>query len=162
MALSNPSSSPINASAIIANLPEDIRRLLPKYIRKPQPANLLNDIMNFQKTLASAITLFYYCCERDNAPGEYLNWLANDICRYINDDMAYMWGFDQRYYDITMRAWQVKTKAAAQNFYWRLDNSEPINEIRAYWGLMKPEERLDFINISFINMLTTPIEYNFL
>jgi hypothetical protein len=88
------------------NIPEDIIRehIIP-YTYSPQSSHLCENIRNFVKT-NNALRVLYK--QKYPIDDEYLEWLSNDIGRYMNKDQAIMDGFVDFFINIYKRRYMLQ------------------------------------------------------
>ena len=112
----------------------------------PQPAILLEDIRNYYSTLHIMSDIYYerYIVK----PGAYKHEdrirLADDIKLFINYDNASHAIF---LIHILSRHICITNSFQAISYATRLDGTNYEHELRVYWGLMKPSERLMMISM---------------
>jgi hypothetical protein len=69
------------------SLPIDIIYIILKYLRQPQSAILLKDIISFSKTISTITNIYYekWIIVRQSKEGKDINWLENDLIYYANE-----------------------------------------------------------------------------
>ena len=98
---------------IFSRLPEEIIRehILP-FSYCPQSDSLCKDINTFYTTKKVVLelyeTIYADFIDADDAP---MNWLDNDITRFMNNDIATMNGYTHRYLDIWSRLYYFSDKS---------------------------------------------------
>jgi hypothetical protein len=82
---------------LIHKIPSDVIRenILP-YTYKPQPKELCEDIQSFFYT-RNVLYYIYQCRYGDNEYESEIAWLENDIIRFMNDDIATMFGYSENH-----------------------------------------------------------------
>jgi hypothetical protein len=125
----------------IRNIPEDIIRehILP-YTYTPQSCHLCEDIRNYVKT-NSVLRLLYKTRYPNDC--EDLEWLSNDIGRYMNEDQAIMNGFVDFFINIYRREYMLQFQSREfllQHIETHYYKSYP-HDINICLGLMNSEER---------------------
>ena len=125
----------------LRNIPEDVMRehIIP-YTYCPQSIHLCEDIRNFVKTNDVLRSLYKMRYPNDS---EDLEWLSNDIGRYMNEDQGLMFGYVDFFINIYKRRFMLQSQTREfllehikSNYY----NSYPKN-IKMCLAIMTPEER---------------------
>ena len=124
-------------------LPIELVQIILRYTYCPQPSNLLDDIKSFTGILPIIIKA-YYIYWNVLEPGEYINWLENDMIRYANSERPTNLGPHPKMRDIIGRLFCKKPN-------WFLYNSKMGSKAIAnmFWGLFTIEERIKFVQTSF-------------
>ena len=127
-------------------LPLDIQYKIISYTYCPQSKDLLDDIQSYHST-KNAIKQIYYELWNDDydfSPGE---WIINDILDYTNNSEVFITNLEEQYYKILSRN-PFLTSVEQMNLFIKNLYVRPgcNNEINIIWGLMTPEDRIDFIN----------------
>ena len=152
-------------------LPLEIRNKVISYSYSPQPKELCQDIRSYYGTYTTALTHYNRLTQRgvfgvpdpediDNSP---ISWLSNDICRYLNNDIPTMHGYNNFYLGVYQRLYNNKIKSTHDmvSFVTRLDEklesfSIGTRDITQYIqmtiALLKPTERDNLM--SFIYSIT--------
>jgi hypothetical protein len=129
-------------------LPMEIIYIIFVYLRQPQSAILLDDILSYSKTI-SVITNKYFekwIVERQSEKDEDINWLENDLMRYANENVPTGICLTPKFVEIMNRLYAVKNRKK-KSFYKYVYSNRITAKTRAniLWGLCKPEERDEFI-----------------
>jgi hypothetical protein len=128
----------------IEKLPLDIILQIIPYTYEIQNKSLLNDIVNFKESKNKLLNLYYdYWFEIE--PGEYKNWLINDIFGYANNYNALMFGYVDKFYNIFFRNICLQTKEDVENYVSNMEKKEASTQINIFLGLLKKEERKKII-----------------
>jgi len=132
-------------------LPENIVNYIIPFTYKFQPKELLEDIVSFDKS-RKLITDIYFVRWYNFASteaNEDKNWLINDVIRYLNEDVATMYGYTQNFHNIFVRHIMLKnaTKEKILKFITKTDYYLVNTQIKIFWGLMNPLEREQFIQL---------------
>lgn len=123
-------------------LPIELVQIILRYTYCPQPSNLLDDIKSFTGILP-IILKAYYIYWNVLEPGEYINWLENDIIRYANSDRPTNLGPHPKMQDIIGRSFMnLKLKGLPIYNNKRL---HPKTIANIFWGLFTVKERQEFI-----------------
>jgi hypothetical protein len=136
-------------------IPIDIIRehILP-YIYEPQSRELCDDIKSFYKCKFYLRNLYY---ERWKfsfyyEPDADINWLDNDLTRFLNNDCATMLGFTNNCIQKFSRIFGLKGKnrKTISNYIDKHTGCETkaLNSINIQIGILTPKERQDFISFS--------------
>lgn len=140
----------------IHKLPLDIVLYILPYTYKPQKKELLEDIRNYYETKNELFSLYHqlYIIENGDVEPEDKNWLENDLIAYTNDYVATMFGFVEKHYNIFQRniflhgSSLEETKENIDRYVMGLDSHQVTFSINIYLGLLKPNERDEFIRIT--------------
>ena len=136
----------MNLQELLDNLPLELIFKIQTYILRPQPKKLLYDIKHYKVSKKLGLQLYKIRFQNEINPKEYLNWFSNDISKYLNEDIATIYGFVEKYYDTFMRLYQINDKQTVINYTFKiLLKKEPNVEININWGLLKPREREEMI-----------------
>lgn len=145
----------MNLQELINNLPLELIYKIMSYILKPQPKFLLEDIKNYYES--KKIGYLLYSNRFEEEPGQIANWFANDICSYMNCEMASMYGYVEKYYDIFFRLKQLVSKQDILSYTFHLEKDKVEREINVKWALLLPKERMEMIKTYYtkeeINLL---------
>jgi hypothetical protein len=131
----------MNLQELLDNLPLELIYKIQSYILKPQPKYLMKDIKHFVISKQIALDLYKVKYDFEEDPNEYKNWLVNDICSYLNEDVAMMYGLVDKFYDICMRYYNINDKQIVINIILNLQQIPVEREVNFLWGIMKPLER---------------------
>ena len=134
----------------LQDLPFELFEMIRRMTYQPQPKILLDDIKNYHETKKIIDNYYYnkYEDELEGYPKADRNWLANDICCYLNNNVAMMLSIEDKYIN-TMRRFIGNNSKPNQElsdmikWYSNLDSNSEIN---MYWGLMTSEERDEMIS----------------
>ena len=123
-------------------LPEDLQRKILPYTYSPQSDILLEDIRNYHTTLKLIKEIYKSYCDND----EILDWIINDIHRWLNNDIPTMFGYTGKFITTIKRNPYYYLRAPDIEFFIRkLDTKSPIIEVHIFWGLLTADERKQFI-----------------
>jgi hypothetical protein len=125
-------------------LPIEIIQIILQYTYCPQPSNLLDDIKSFTRILP-IILKAYYIYWNVLEPGEYINWLENDIIRYANSDRPTNLGPHPKMQDIIGRSFMILKLKGLPIYNNKKKELHPKTLINIFWGLFTVEEREEFI-----------------
>lgn len=123
-------------------LPMELIHIILRYTYCPQPQILLDDIISFTRILP-IIVKAYYIYWNVLEPGEYINWLENDIVRYANSGRPTNLGPHPKMQDILGRSF-MHLKLKGLPIY---NNKilHPKTSINIFWGLFTVKERDELI-----------------
>ena len=123
-------------------LPMELIHIILRYTYCPQPQILLDDIISFTRILP-IILKAYYIYWNVLEPGEYINWLENDIVRYANSGRPTNLGPHPKMQDILGRSF-MHLKLKGLPIY---NNKilHPKTSINIFWGLFTVKERDELI-----------------
>lgn len=139
----------INVREIIRKLPDDIVRYILPFTYSYQTPELIRDIQSFTKDRKMVRdwyrhkwSIYLY-----HSPSEDVEWMANDIIIYANSDQATMLGYHPFFYDLSSRFFSLDSREKQCQFIDAIlqKNVKPIRCFNVIWGLLIPEERLEFI-----------------
>ena len=123
-------------------LPIELVQIILRYTYCPQPSNLLDDIISFTEILPTIIKA-YHIYWNVLEPGEYINWLENDMIRYANSERPTNLGPHPKMQDIIGRSFMnLKLKGLPIYNNKRL---HPKTIANIFWGLFTVKERQEFI-----------------
>ena len=132
-------------------LPQELHRHVLSYTYSPQPKDLLDDIRNFHTSL-HVIKEIYRCNKtifagEDNAPTWVEDWIINDLYGWLNDDMAVMHGFREKFLHLIQRNpyYSLFTRFTTEEIILLLGMKSGKSELRIFWGLLNPNQRQRFI-----------------
>ena len=132
-------------------LPIEIIHIILKYLRQPQDAKLLADILHFSKTMTFITNNYYrrWVVIRQSKEGEDINWLENDIILYANKYVPTCVGIHPGFKEIISRFCNIK-RASQFNFQKFVNSNKlsPKTRVNILWGLFTIEERDEFISSS--------------
>ena len=129
----------------IRRLPTDIirDRILP-LTYQPQPDALLHDIRSYYDTIHYAYDIYKNV---DDA----VDWLSNDICRFMNDDQPTMYGIVDFYKKVYKRMYMNQTSRLPDINIIGLEDNEDCRNINMSIGLLTQVERC--LLILFLNSI---------
>lgn len=132
-------------------LPQELHRHVLSYTYSPQPKDLLDDIRSFHTSLY-VIKEIYRCNKTifagdDNAPTWVEDWIINDLYGWLNDDMAVMYGFREKFVNLIQRNpyYALFTRWTTEEIILLLGMKSGESELRIFWGLLNPNQRQKFI-----------------
>lgn len=137
------------------NLPiEIVREHIIPYTYNCQSIELCNDIKSFNETKLYLLYLYfqkYYFIQDDNL---WLEWLDNDILRFINTEIPNTYGLENLYLPLYRRLPLINDKSdkfIRDYVFNYMKNLEVMRHIQTNIGLLECEEREQLIN--FIHKL---------
>ncbi len=115
-------------------LPSGIfRDMIIPYTYTPQPQELLDDIRSYYLTMSRIHTEYK---KRFPEPDERsLEWLSNDITRFLNNDTPIMFGFSD-FHRIVFRRLYINHDSRIPAL------CESFTDIKVSIGLLRPDERV--------------------
>ena len=132
-------------------LPQELHRYVLSYTYSPQPKDLLDDIRNFHASLY-VIKEIYRCNKMifagdDDASTWVEDWIINDLYGWLNDDMAVMHGFREKFLHLIQRNpyYSLFTRFTTEEIILLLGMKSGESELRIFWGLLNPNQRQKFI-----------------
>lgn len=131
----------------IHRLPRDIILQIIPYTYNLQNKELLNDIVNYKEShsILSKLYYNYYIVYGEDEPEGDRNVLINDIFGYANNDVALMYGYTNKFYNIFKRNIFLQTGEAIDNYVKVLEEKNVITQINIFLGLFNVNERNDFV-----------------
>ena len=138
---------------IIQKLPEDVMRYIIPYTYVVQPKELLEDIRSYYVTLKKAKDIYkrYWNVKEENecnccgVPNEDIDWLINDIFGFMNEDVATMIAFVPKFCDLWLRCLRLYSYEQVLEYMKVFEKKSSITQVNMIWGLMKPNERMEFV-----------------
>jgi hypothetical protein len=135
------------------NLPMEIIYIILVYLREPQDAKLLEDILHFSKTISDITNKYFekWIIIRQSEKDEDINWLENDIILYANENVSTGVSLKPKFKEIINRLCTVKNVRNRMNIFYNYAFSNKISpktKVNILWGLFRPEERDEFIGIN--------------
>ena len=133
----------------IALLPDELVLKIISYSYSPQSKELCQDVQSYKKT-ETYLKNIYRKDYKDEE--EAMGWLSNNICRFLNDDIATMFGYRPRFIDVFRRPIQNKNKSDIEiaRYIETITTilEEPLTniDVNVPISLMKPCERTQLIN----------------
>ena len=127
---------------------ENIRRLT----YKPQPKELLNDIMDYYTTKMEVSRYYYNKYKKNNNTRMNIDklWLENDINYYLNHKIPIIRHIEDKYINIIKRLFLMKNKSdydivmfITNKIVYTRDIEKQINFL---WGLMNKVERREMMS----------------
>lgn len=131
---------------------EIIRECIMPFTYCPQPIRLCDDIKSYKKCKTYLQDVYNIIYEDSENPEEPSDWMANDICRFLNLDNATMYGFVNFYLEVMRRSFLLhdKTDEYISAFERKISGTIPSGrEINTKLGLLSCTERthlLHFVN----------------
>ena len=128
----------------IKRLPLDIILRIIPYTYNFQNKNLLDDIINYNKTKIILFERYHqiWIIERQmQYPEQDKNWLINDIFAYANNYNASMYGYIDKFYNIFKRNIFLQTKEQIDKYVNKLEQKDVIKQINIFLGLLHRPER---------------------
>lgn len=107
-----------------------------------QPKDLTDDITSFHNSKNILLSCYYDKFEQIE-PGEYKNWLYNDLEEYYNQNKPTMRGYSKRYIEIFRRLFILKDKTDDEiiDFIKSVSTNSVDRNINLYIGLLSNTER---------------------
>lgn len=136
-------------NVLMRTLPNEIQVIIGGYIGSCQPKKLCDDIKSYCKTSKVAKELYAY--KHRYEPDLAYDWLVNDTIRFLNRDIATMYGYQDYYKNIMKRHYNVKDKndQEVDDILGQIDEysgEENNNVFKMSLGLMTPKERIGLLN----------------
>ena len=136
-------------NTFIQRLPEDIKNYIIPFTYSSQPSELLEDIRSFFST-KQEVSYIYFTQWFDSTEEDLDKcWLVNDLFAFANDYNPTLYGYLESCYIMFSRNIMLKSShKRINNFLSKLEKETFNKKINVFWGLMTPEERIDFIDIA--------------
>jgi len=136
---------------IIQRLPIELVHIILSYSYNCQPAEICADIHSFINTKQEICDTFYlrYKDILIHEERADMNWLTSDVMTYMNRNHASFHGYQDKFYDICTRHFQLKNKdrGTIHRIFSRLYKKPIFSQFHILWGLLLPDEREHFIQI---------------
>jgi hypothetical protein len=133
-------------------LPKELIYIILSYTPQPQSKELTNDIRNYYESkkilLQSYHNYWIFICQQ-NTPADK-EWIINDLYRYSNKNTPTMNGYQDEFYELFFRNFNIQTKEEVNQYITILDNKSLDTLINIFWGLLNFKERNDFISTHII------------
>jgi hypothetical protein len=128
-------------------LPIEIIYIILVYLRQPQDAKLLADILHFSKTMTIITNNYYkrWIVIRELKEVEDIIWLENDIILYANEYAPTCIGLKPKFKEIINRLCTVKNRMNIFTISSCSNKISPKTKVNILWGLFTIAERDDFI-----------------
>ena len=137
---------------ILFFLPREIVSQIMQYTYQVQDKSLLSDIVNYTECKERLYFLYLTFFTIRDQVDEYESWLSNDIAYYMNEfchtDLFYGGGYVDKFYTRLSRNPFLNSKEKIDKYVTKLSSNGIdgiTKEINIYLGLLKSEEREDFI-----------------
>ena len=131
-------------------LPLDIiRECIMPYTYSPQPPKLCMDIQSFAQVKELLDTNYAV-----NHGDEFYDWMANDISRFLNNDLPTMLGYHDFFMNVLKRSMMLKNKSFEQLVYFEQNTTYKMSSMRESnmkLALLDPLERTHLINFMIAN-----------
>jgi hypothetical protein len=142
----------------VAKLPIEIKYKILGYMNKPQPRELLADIISYISSYRKCRHLYYsiYVEEWDESVEESMNWFANDLESFANDHYPGVLGFREEFFEIWRRNFHMRTWSNGRIIqHISYLNGKPSSRyIGEFFPLLTPEERNLFLEGRLCNYIT--------
>ena len=126
-------------------LPSDIISYIIPFTYRVQPKVLLNDIISYYTTKKQILSFYYGIWIGKYDEKDDVKWLMNDLNLYVNDYKALINGFVDNFYGLFQRYIMLTNNSDVNKYIFRLNKEKVENQINIFWGLLLPEERIEFI-----------------
>ncbi len=135
-------------NVLMRTLPCEIQIAIGGYIGNCQPKKLCDDIKSYYKTNKVAKEIYAY--KHRFEPDLAYDWLVNDTIRFLNRDIATMYGYQDYYKNIMKRHYNVKDKndQEVDDILGQIDEysgEENNNVFKISIGLLNSKERSELI-----------------
>jgi hypothetical protein len=127
-------------------LPSNVIQIIIPYTYKPQSRELCRDIRSYY-TIIHDTRKQYHKLYPGQIPfisgDEADEWLSNDICRFLNNDIPTMYGYHTFYIETYSRLHMNKTKDVTNmvEYITKIDDKLFPRDIKIVIGLLNPDER---------------------
>ena len=122
----------------LRDISPDIYNHIISYTYNCQDKTLLEDIQNYKET-KNKINKFY----------THKYWLRSDIITFLNDYKGTGNGFDDKFYNILSRQYNLITKQDVDSYFIHLEHKDVTTQNNVLWGLLNPTERIQMITYVF-------------
>jgi len=153
---------------IFSRLPIYLILKILSYTYNTQDKILLEDIQNYHSTKYTVNHMYNKFWIKNNPfPIQYrsntedIDWLANDMCNFLNQNIPTMQRYTDKFYKFFQRNPLLNTKTKIDKYInFHFNNDFIMNEkqrqihirsqVNIFWGLFTKEERDKFITLSSI------------
>lgn len=136
----------------LQDLPYELFEKIRRLTYKPQPKELLNDIMDYYTTKMEVSRYYYNKYKKNNNTRMNIDklWLENDINYYLNHKIPIIRHIEDKYINIIKRLFLMKNKSdydivmfITNKIVYTRDIEKQINFL---WGLMNKVERREMMS----------------
>ena len=130
------------------NLPIDLKDYIISLTYKPQPSELLNDIINYN-FIKKKLKIHYYNTHQaflGETEQESMEWTVNDLIRYMNCNLPTILGYSAKMEDILLRSNMISTLEDIDLYFFVLFKKPVSTQINILIGLLTPIERNEIMN----------------
>lgn len=126
----------------INTLPLELRDYIIKLSYKPQPVELLDDIVNYYET-RQKIKHFYSVCMKcwHETEDEAIGWVVNNILNDMNSNLPMILGFSKKMEDILLRSNLISCSEDIDLYFFVLLKKTQSTQLNILLGLLTPYER---------------------
>tara|TARA_Y100000590_G_C15589072_1_gene965298 strand:+ start:52 stop:510 length:459 start_codon:yes stop_codon:yes gene_type:complete len=144
-------------ACIIKRLPTDVVNKIIPYTYEVQSPELLADIRNYSNTMKVIRDIYRKEWLEDgdlcNCSGcfistEDIDWLINDIFGYANNGFPTGIVYVDEFCDFWLRYKKMNTYNQVYTYMTTFERKPVVTQINMFWGIMRPEERILFVNRS--------------
>ena len=130
-----------DVSCLSSLIPLDVIRdeILP-FTYRPQPPALLDDVRSYYDTITHVHKL--YCARWSNY--DWMDWLSNDVCRFMNNYEPTMMGIVEFYRMVYIRLYMNQSKML-RDVNVPCSICENCSDIKVSIGLLNPVERIRLV-----------------
>ena len=136
----------------IQDLPFELFEKIRRFTYKPQPKELLNDIIDYYTTKSKMNIYYHNKYKKNNNTRMNIDklWLENDINYYLNYNIPILRHIEEKYINIIKRLFLMKNKSDHDIIMFITNkivyprNIE--NQINFLWGLMNQKERREMMS----------------
>jgi hypothetical protein len=124
-------------------LPIELFEYIIKLSYKPQPASLLLDIKSYYTT-KEKIKKYYYHVHQvflGETEQESMEWVVNDLIRYMNCNLPTILGYSAKMEDILLRSNLISTPEDIDLYFFVLFKKPVSTQVNILLGLLIPKER---------------------
>jgi hypothetical protein len=138
----------INLNKYLIKLPNDLVNYIITLTYKPQPKELLQDIINYYNS--KQLIKEYYCLLAiifHETYEESIEWVVNDLVLYMNSSLPTLLGYSEKMEFILIRSNLISTSEDLDLYFFVLLKKNVLYQLNILLGLLTPPERNEFINI---------------
>jgi len=139
----------INLNKYLNKLPNELVNYIITLTYKPQPKELLDDIINYYNS--KQLIKEYYCLLAiifHETYEESIEWLVNNLLLYMNSSLPTLVGYSQKMEFILIRNNLISTSEDIDLYFFVLLKKNILFQFNILLGLLNPSERNEFININ--------------
>jgi hypothetical protein len=131
-------------------LPKELFDYIITLSYKPQPAELLTDIVNYTETKEKIKKKYFQSHQAflGETEEESMEWIVNDLVRYMNRSLPTILGYSEKMEDILLRANLISIPEDIDLYFYVLFKKPVSTQVNILLGLLIPSERSELLIIT--------------